>query len=249
VVCSIEESNDVTTLSINELQSSLLVQEQHMKSPNQDFEIEQALKVSNGGRGYVGYCRGKGSSSVRGRINKASVECFKCHKLGHYQNECPLWEENANFVEFEDGELLMMAQSCLNTNAKDEVWFLVSGCSNHMIGTKDWLFDFDSEFRESVKLGDDSRMSVMGREAEEDELHNGLTLFSTSSDPGTFDETSKMKVWRESMKQEIESIESNNTWELTDLPAGCKKIGVKWIYKTKLNEKGEIEKYKARLVA
>ena len=58
-----------------------------------------------------------------------------------------------------------------------------------------------------------------------------------------------MKVWREAMKQEIESIESNNTWELTDLPVGCKKIGVKWIYKTKLNEKGEIEKYKAKLVA
>jgi hypothetical protein len=31
-----------------------------------------------------------------------------------------------------------------------------------MIGTKDWLFDFDSNFRESLKLGDDSRMSVMG---------------------------------------------------------------------------------------
>lgn len=159
VVCSIEESNDVTTLSIDELQSSLLVQEQHMKSQNQDFDVEQALKVSNGERGYVGYDRGRG----RGRINKASVECFKCHKLGHYQNECPLWEENANFAEFEDGELLLMAQSCLNTNAKDEVWFLDFGCSNHMIGTNEWLFDFDSEFRESMKLGDDSRMPVMGR--------------------------------------------------------------------------------------
>jgi len=55
-----------------------------------------------------------------------------------------------------------MAQSCLNTNAKDEVWFLDSGCSNHMIETKDWLFDFDNNFRESLmKLGDDSRMSIM----------------------------------------------------------------------------------------
>ena len=159
VVCSIEESNDVTTLSIDELQSSLLVQEQRMKSYNQEFDVEQALKVSNGGRGSVGFGRGRG----KGRVNKASVECFKYHKLGHYQNECPLWEENANYAEFEDGELLLMTQSCLNTNAKDEVWFLDSGCSNHMIGTKDWLFDFDSEFRESVKLGDDSKMPVMGR--------------------------------------------------------------------------------------
>ena len=90
---------------------------------------------------------------------------------------------------------------------------------------------------------------MIGREAEEDELQNGLTLFSTSSDPGTFDEASKMKVWREAMKQEIDSIESNNTSELTNLPVGYKKIGLKWIYKTKLNVKGEIEKHKARLVA
>ena len=41
----------------------------------------------------------------------------------------------------------------------------------------------------------------------------------------------------------------NGTWELTDLPKGGKKIGVKWVYKTKFNENGEVEKHKARLVA
>jgi len=90
---------------------------------------------------------------------------------------------------------------------------------------------------------------ITRREAEENDLQNGLAMFNTSIDPSNFDEASKLKVWREAMKQEIEVIESNNTWELTDLPTGCKKIGVKWIYKTKLNEKGEVEKYKARLVA
>jgi hypothetical protein len=48
IVCSIKESNDVTAHSINELHSSLLVQEQRMKSQNQEFDTEQALKVSNG---------------------------------------------------------------------------------------------------------------------------------------------------------------------------------------------------------
>ncbi|GJS30973.1 copia-type polyprotein [Tanacetum coccineum] len=51
------------------------------------------------------------------------------------------------------------------------------------------------------------------------------------------------------MKAEIDSIEKNKTWELTILPAGTKPIGVKWVFKTKLNEKGEVEKHKARLVA
>ncbi|PNX98724.1 retrotransposon-related protein [Trifolium pratense] len=68
-------------------------------------------------------------------------------------------------------------------------------------------------------------------------------------DPTTFDEAVKHEVWRKAMDHEIESIESNDTWELTELPSGSKKIGVKWIYKTKLNEKGKVEKYKARLIA
>ena len=50
------------------------------------------------------------------------------------------------------------------------------------------------------------------------------------------------------MDEEIKSIEKNQTWNLVVLPAGAKKIGVKWIYKTKLNESGEVDKYKARLV-
>ena len=51
------------------------------------------------------------------------------------------------------------------------------------------------------------------------------------------------------MDLEIEAIERNETWELTDLPKGMKKIGVKRVFKTKLNENGEVDKYKARLVA
>jgi hypothetical protein len=63
VVCSIEESNDVTSLSIDELQSSLIVQEKRMQSQNQQISHdEQALRVTNGGRG-----RGRGRNSTRGR--------------------------------------------------------------------------------------------------------------------------------------------------------------------------------------
>src|ERR1044072_2690340 len=51
------------------------------------------------------------------------------------------------------------------------------------------------------------------------------------------------------MKEELESIEKNNTWELVDLPERKKEIGVKWVYKVKANPKGEIVKHKARLVA
>ena len=51
------------------------------------------------------------------------------------------------------------------------------------------------------------------------------------------------------MKEEINSIRKNDTWELTTLPEGHNAIRVKWIFKTKKNAEGEIEKHKARLAA
>jgi len=56
-------------------------------------------------------------------------------------------------------------------------------------------------------------------------------------------------VWIDAMDEEINAIEKNDTWELVDLPAEKDCIGVKWIYKTKLNADGEVVKHKARLVA
>ena len=51
------------------------------------------------------------------------------------------------------------------------------------------------------------------------------------------------------MDEEIKSIQKNDTWELISLSNGYKTIGVKWVYKAKKNSKGEVERYKVRLVA
>lgn len=50
-MCFIKESNDVPTLSINELQSSLLVQEQWVKAHKGGNE-EQSLSISNSIKSY-----------------------------------------------------------------------------------------------------------------------------------------------------------------------------------------------------
>ena len=36
---------------------------------------------------------------------------------------------------------------------------------------------------------------------------------------------------------------------MIELPEGSQPIGVKWVFKKKMNAQGEIERYKARLVA
>jgi hypothetical protein len=50
------------------------------------------------------------------------------------------------------------------------------------------------------------------------------------------------------MQEEIDSVEWNQTWEKADLPHGHRAITLKWVYKVKRNEAGEVVKHKARLV-
>ncbi|MCO5552727.1 hypothetical protein L7F22_006244 [Adiantum nelumboides] len=51
------------------------------------------------------------------------------------------------------------------------------------------------------------------------------------------------------MQSEYDALIENDTWTLCDLPPGKKAIGTKWVYKLKRKPDGEIDRYKARLVA
>jgi hypothetical protein len=54
--------------------------------------------------------------------------------------------------------------------------------------------------------------------------------------------------WKEAIRSEMDSIMSNETWDVVERPYGCKPIGSKWVFKKKLRPDGTIERYKARLV-
>lgn len=53
----------------------------------------------------------------------------------------------------------------------------------------------------------------------------------------------------QAMQEEMDSIQRNDTWKLTELPHDKKKIVTKWVYKNKFNSDGSVERHKARLVA
>ena len=77
-------------------------------------------------------------------------------------------------------------------------------------------------------------------------------VYSLQSDPTSLEEalsSTDSGFWKEAINDEMDSLISNNTWKLVDLPPGCKTIGCKWILRRKLKPDGTIEKFKARLVA
>ncbi|XP_047159355.1 uncharacterized protein LOC124829824 [Vigna umbellata] len=63
-----------------------------------------------------------------------------------------------------------------------------------------------------------------------------------------YEEVKKSPHWKVAMNEELAMIEKNQTWILMEKPQGIKVIGVKWVYRTKLNADGSINKHKARLV-
>ncbi|RDX74579.1 hypothetical protein CR513_45661, partial [Mucuna pruriens] len=73
----------------------------------------------------------------------------------------------------------------------------------------------------------------------------------TEDDPINFCQamqSSNSKKWVDAMKYELKSIQDNDVWDLIELPEGVKPIGCKWIFKTKKDSKGNIERYKTHLV-
>lgn len=44
-------------------------------------------------------------------------------------------------------------------------------------------------------------------------------------------------------------MQNNDVWDVLDLPDTFKRIGCKWVFKTKRDSRGNLERFKARLIA
>ena len=49
-------------------------------------------------------------------------------------------------------------------------------------------------------------------------------------------------------RKKMNSMTYNRVWDLIELPNGVKSVGCKWVFKTKKDSLGNIERHKARLV-
>ncbi|GKA12355.1 retrotransposon protein, putative, ty1-copia subclass [Tanacetum coccineum] len=95
-----------------------------------------------------------------------------------------------------------------------------------------------------LRFRDESNMAAYAFvAAEEEDTHEPLTY----QEADACEDSSK---WKADMKEEMDSLRKNKTWELVDHPAGQKLVSCKWLFK--INERIEgVQKprYKARLMA
>ncbi len=55
--------------------------------------------------------------------------------------------------------------------------------------------------------------------------------------------------WVKAMEKEMESLKTNEVWNLVELPVNRKAVGSKWVFRVKTDADGTVEPHKARLVA
>ena len=61
-------------------------------------------------------------------------------------------------------------------------------------------------------------------------------------------ESDDSNKWMEAMNEELKSMAHNGVWDLIELPNSCKSDDCKWVFKTKRDAKGNIERFKTKLV-
>ena len=75
--------------------------------------------------------------------------------------------------------------------------------------------------------------------------------FQMKGDPTSFEEAMRSahsSKWLEAMEDEMKLMKTNGVWDLERILKGAKTVGCKWIYKTKYDSKGNVERFKAQLV-
>ncbi|WVZ17822.1 hypothetical protein V8G54_010804 [Vigna mungo] len=103
---------------------------------------------------------------------KRNIECFNCHRYGHYASECYAEKEEQKNgqgkeayiaqVESDSEPIILMTTTSISSHSQDKLWYLDSGCSIHVTCHRDWLVNFAKTERSMVRFADDSTSKVEG---------------------------------------------------------------------------------------
>ncbi|KAL4562419.1 hypothetical protein LXL04_034622 [Taraxacum kok-saghyz] len=175
IVASIEQWFELDTMLFDEAIGRLKAYEERIKGSEKMEDIHGGLYLSreeksdgcmhcgSGGSHLDGFGRGRGRGRGSGRSqdgkervrDKSHVKCYKCGEFGHYNNECPKWENEANLITEEEPALIRKERNqsrdfFLNRTAKDS--FKVVEIELNFIYERLLIFE---EVKEKSELADD----------------------------------------------------------------------------------------------
>jgi hypothetical protein len=75
------------------------------------------------------------------------------------------------------------------------------------------------------------------------------TIAAHEDEPTCYSQASKNLEWRAAMNNEFDALLKNGTWSLVPFSPQMNVVGSKWVFRIKRKANGDIERYKACLVA
>ena len=102
----------------------------------------------------------KGKGSPMSKVTqKVAFNVIKGY--GHIKVDCWYKDQKMNFAVENEEEENKLFMACIDTNPKpSDLWFVDSGCSNHMTGTKSLFQELDETQKIKVQLGNKKEMQV-----------------------------------------------------------------------------------------
>ncbi|KAK2359551.1 hypothetical protein QL285_084913 [Trifolium repens] len=187
IVVAIEHSKDLSTMKVEELQSSLEAHELRMTERTSEREAEQALKASfvkkdqkqnKHGTAQMSeafYSDKKKYQKRKEKSDKKNVQCYCCKNFGHYANDCLLNKEReleeANMARSSDDEPVLLMAYESDDDEPVKLTFSDSEEDDYEIGVR--LYDSESESEvsedESESEDDSEDEEVSEPESSEDE--------------------------------------------------------------------------------
>ncbi|XP_058217474.1 uncharacterized protein LOC131328556 [Rhododendron vialii] len=85
---------------------------------------------------------------------RGKPQCYNCNKFGHVKKGCRVTNnQQANYSEEQEGGGCKFYACQAASEQKNDVWFLDSGCSNHMTGDESIFVKIDTSSNSQVKMG------------------------------------------------------------------------------------------------
>jgi hypothetical protein len=171
IVCTVEETKDVATMTPAELLSTLQARELRFNERSGDKDSDQALFAHSrkkGGNGKKPWSKNKGKetkeaskgndraeSSNKGgggsvdsknskKFSKKNVQCYNCEKFGHFANECWFGKGNKNKDKKKSNDEACAAQEEDSSDDDGEVKLMmatISETGDNAAHTDYWYLD------------------------------------------------------------------------------------------------------------
>ncbi|GAU51473.1 hypothetical protein TSUD_95880 [Trifolium subterraneum] len=107
----------------------------------------------------------KHSKNSKKKVNMKDVQCYCCEKFGHYARNCSenkdSNQDGAQLARSDSDDAMLMATTKMSED-KANVWYLDTGCSNHMTGNKYWFINLDESITRAIRFADNSQVNSEG---------------------------------------------------------------------------------------